>query len=177
MRQVFEAAAHGVRILPIVAEESFRVPQDWLAECQTLPSQFGEYQWDAADVAFVMEAIFKTIAVDVHPQDSEEALDVRGRTTAKRLNTGTVAVLSDECRMKSRQMCADFLRQVVPLEIQVGATNVLPCLQDVLDEGGGEEAESLEDVVLDVLDDIGLLEEVNGSCVLPEHKSLTAIAS
>jgi len=71
MRQVVEAAAFVLRILPVFAEESFLVPQDWHAEFQILSFQSEVNFSGVGDLAFVMEAIFKTIAVGVIPQESD----------------------------------------------------------------------------------------------------------
>ena len=74
--------------------------------------------------------------------------------------------------MLSRQMCADFERHVSSFERRVSETNELFCVPEVFDEEvGEEEGLTLSNVVIA----IDLRDEVNGSCVLAEHKSLTAV--
>ena len=85
----------------------------------------------------LIDAIFKTISVGMHPQDSKEVLDLRARIFAKRLDPcqapghGCSGGRRRECEIE-KDVCVDFERQV-------SSTHGLSCEREVVDEVGAEE--------------------------------------
>ena len=94
VRQLFEAEARSLTVIPIVADSSFQFPCDVMFQELRQLSGFilKGSERTAPDLVALIGMLFEEIAVHVCPQDSQDVLDVRAKVIAKRLQTGGKAL-------------------------------------------------------------------------------------
>jgi len=172
VRQLVEAAARGVQILAITAE-NFKAPKDWHTEMvfeaiapdsSEIPSHDQSHQ--TRDLPCIMQTVFEASAVGVHPQEAEGVLELRARTIARRLTEGTLATLSPP---RSRPTSSERKREI---SCGQGSGSPRPALLLLTDET----VTSPDDVMPEIREHTWLQQEVHESDLLSEHKSPTTLS-